>query len=344
MKTSKFILLLFSISLLLCNGIDEKIKPTITKSDFVIAFGSCNKQFKENLLWAEIIKNNPQVWIWGGDNIYSSPYKKNKMQKDYKKQLSIKGYQDLKEQAEIIGIWDDHDYGLNDGGSEFSKKEEAQSMFLDFFDVPKDHPRRNQEGIYYSKVYQTDEGSIKVILLDTRYFRSGLEKSIKKNRRYKRNFKEGATVLGDKQWKWLTSELKNSTSDFNIIVSSIQYLSKEHGYEAWDNFPNEVDKLSNVIVNSKAKGVLLLSGDRHISEFSKTKLEGLNYPLIDFTSSGLTHSYDRFTKEPNQYRVKEVVSDISFGLLLFDFKTRKITMQMRGRNNILQQEYIQHYP
>ena len=344
MNTSKFTFLLLFLLIISCNSIVKKENRPFPKSNYTIAFGSCNNQSKENILWTEINKNNPQVWIWGGDNIYSSPYEKRKMQKDYQLQLSVKNYQLLKENTDVIGIWDDHDYGINDGGANFPEKEESKSMFLDFFDVPKDHPRRKQKGIYHSKIYQASEGSIKVILLDTRYFRSHLEKSPLKNQRYKKNIGNGATILGQQQWKWLESELNHSTADFNIIVSSIQFISREHGYEAWGNFPNEINKLENVIVNSKAKGILILSGDRHISEFSKTTLKGLNYPLIDFTSSGLTHSYDGFTNETNQFRVKEVVSDISFGLLLFNFKTRQITMQMRGANNILQQEYIQRYP
>ena len=97
------------------------------------------------------------------------------------------------------------------------------------------------------------------------------------------------------------------------------------------------------ILNSKSKGVLLLSGDRHISEFSQTTVEGLPYFLTDFTSSGLTHSYSKFDGEPNQYRKQEVVHDISFGLLRFNFKERNITLEMRGKNNKLQQKMKQTY-
>ncbi len=89
---------------------------------------------------------------------------------------------------------------------------------------------------------------------------------------------------------------------------------------------------------------MLLSGDRHISEFSKTTVANLSFPLIDFTSSGLTHAYRGFTNEKNKYRVKAVVSNISFGVLKFDFETHKVTMQMRGKNNKLLQELFQVYP
>ena len=152
------------------------------------------------------------------------------------------------------------------------------------------------------------------------------------------------TILGGTQWKWLKSELENSKADFNIVVSSIQVLAAEHGFETWGNFPHEVEKLKKLIVKSNAKGVLLLSGDRHISEFSKTAVAKLSFPLIDFTSSGLTHAYKGFTNETNKYRVQNVVSEISFGVLKFDFDTHKITMQMRGKDNKLLQELFQVYP
>ena len=311
--------------------------------EFVISFGSCNKQYVENVLWAEISKNNPKVWIWGGDNVYSDTDSMPKLRADYKTQWKQKGYKEFANSVDVLATWDDHDYGLNDGGVEFYKKKESQQEFLDFLKVPKNDTRRSQEGIYHSKTYTTNQGSIKVMILDTRYFRTGLTKATEKNKRYQPNTYGKGTVLGEKQWNWLTDELSNSKADFNVIVSSIQLLSYKHGYESWGTFPHEVDKMKSLIKSSYAKGVLVLSGDRHISEFSSTKIEGLNFPLIDFTSSGLTHSYSGFKGEENPDRIGEVVPELSFGILKFDFNAKKITMQMRGKDNILQQEHIQSY-
>jgi alkaline phosphatase D len=42
--------------------------------------------------------------------------------------------------------------------------------------------------------------------------------------------------------------------------------------------------------------------------------------------------------------VQNVVSGISFGVLKFDFKAHKITLQMRGKNNKILQELFQVYP
>jgi alkaline phosphatase D len=334
----------FSILLLLIScGTIKKVVPQ-EKNDFTIAFGSCNRQNTENILWKEIIKNKPNLWIWGGDNIYADTHDMNKLKNDYATLKNQKGYVSLTNNIPVMATWDDHDYGKNDSGIESPTKKEAQQVFLDFLNIDSTSERRKQEGIYHSKNFKTKKGSIKVIILDTRYFRTALTKSTKNKRRFVPNtFGEG-TVLGEKQWLWLKTELENSKAAFNIIASSIQVLAAEHGFETWGNFPHEVEKLKNTILKSKAKGVLLLSGDRHISEFSKTTFANLSFPLVDFTSSGLTHSYKGFTNETNKYRVQNVVSEISFGVLKFDFDSHKITMQMRGKDNKLLQELFQVYP
>lgn len=42
---------------------------------------------------------------------------------------------------QVIGTWDDHDYGLNDAGKEFSRKVNNQRLLLNFLDEPQDSPR-----------------------------------------------------------------------------------------------------------------------------------------------------------------------------------------------------------
>ena len=315
-----------------------------TKSyDYTIAFGSCNKQNSDNVLWTEIIKHQPSVWIWGGDNVYADTRDMKQLKADYDTQLSNPDYRKLVNSTRILGTWDDHDYGLNDGGVEFDMKAPSQDLFLDFLGVSKSDKRRKRKGVYHSEIVSTEKGDIKIIVLDTRYFRTALVPETTSKKRYKPNTDKSASVLGTAQWQWLNDELTNSEADFNLIVSSIQFVSDAHGFETWGNFPFEVEKLNQLIVASKAKGVLLLSGDRHISEFSKLDITDLNYPLIDFTSSGLTHAYSSFSGEPNDNRVGKVISEVSFGLLQFDFKTHTIHMEMRGKNDVKLQELTQQY-
>ena len=35
-----------------------------------------------------------------------------------------------------MAIWDDHDFGTNDGGADFRHKDQTQQLFLDFFGEP----------------------------------------------------------------------------------------------------------------------------------------------------------------------------------------------------------------
>lgn len=304
-------------------------------ADFILAFGSCADQDESNIFWKEVERNKSDVWIWGGDLVYGTAKNMKKFAAAFQKQKQKADYQEFIKNTKVIGTWDDHDYGINDGGLENPKKKEVQQLFLDFFDVPKDSPRRKKEGVYFSETFEVkNKQKIKVILLDTRYFRTSLTLDKESNKRYKPNIYGEGTMLGEVQWLWLADELKNSDADFNIIVSSIQFLAYEHGFETWANMPHESDKLKKMIGDSGAKGTIILSGDRHISEISKTKIEGLTYPLYDFTSSGLTHSYQK-SKETNPLRASKLIKVKSFGLLKFDFDKNTVLMEIRGEQNLL---------
>lgn len=320
---------------------EDLVQKKESSTDLIIAFGSCNKQDLPQPLWKPILENNPDVFIWGGDNIYADTDDMMEMEAYYNLQKANEDYAELVTSTNILATWDDHDYGKNDAGEEYEYKQESQQKFLDFLDVPVNDERRSREGVYHSENYETENGTVKIILLDTRYFRSPLEESEDISKRYDPD--NDGTILGRQQWQWLEKELRNSNAQFNIIVSSIQFLSAEHGFETWANFPAEVEKLKSLIVETEAENVVILSGDRHISEFSKTELTGIDYPLVDFTSSGLTHTYSSFSGEPNKYREGEVISELSFGLLFIDLKNSSIKMQMRGEGNVLQQELVQTY-
>lgn len=343
LNVSKTLLLLLLFISCGSSKSDIKTANSNLESDLVIAFGSCNKQSSENVLWKEVVKHKPSVWIWGGDNIYSDTDDMQKMKQDYEDQLQQKGYKTVTQSTKVLGTWDDHDYGLNDGGEEFRMRNESQQLFLDFMGVDASDRRRDRLGVYHSEIISSTKGTVKVIALDTRFFRSPLTKSSIKGRRYDANPYGEGTILGKTQWQWLKDELNNSTADFNLIVSSIQVVSEDHGFERWATMPHQRDHLLNIISNSKARNVIILTGDRHISEFSKLSLKNLSYPLIDFTSSGLTHSYNSFTSETNMHREGKVVSDVSFGVLKFDFKNNKVLMEMRGKDNVLQQALTQRY-
>jgi alkaline phosphatase D len=50
----------------------------------------------------------------------------------------------------VVGVWDDHDYGINNGDKTFKRKNELREIYLDFIGEPKDTERRleRDRGIY----------------------------------------------------------------------------------------------------------------------------------------------------------------------------------------------------
>ena len=313
------------------------------KTDVTISFGSCNNQNIKNILFKEILKNKPKAFIWGGDAVYSDTKNPLLLKQNFENFKKDSTYQKFKNKLEILGTWDDHDYGVNDGGFENPIKEEAQQLFLDFLDVPETDERRQREGVYYSKTIKKDSNSVKVILLDTRYFRTALTKDRFSTKRYKPNKYGVGTMLGEMQWQWLEKELQNSKANFNVIVSSIQFLSDKHGFESWGNMPHEQDRFVNLLLKYTNNNTIILSGDRHIAEISKRNIGKFYYPLVDFTSSGLTHAYTGFSGEENPFRESNVIHQINFGILKFDFKHKKVRFEIRGKGNLLLTLFEQKY-
>ena len=310
---------------------------------YAIAFGSCDNQRLKNELWKSIDENHPVAWIWGGDDIYSDTEDMKELKENYAIQKNDSDYLKFIANKQILGTWDDHDFGLNDGGEEYPYKRESQQLLFDFLGTPKDAPERFRDGVYNAKVIDIEGNKVKVIVLDTRFFRTAVTKAVNSKKRLQPNPYGQGTILGSAQWKWLEEELTSSVAQFNVIVSSIQLLSDQHGFECWGNFPHEIDQLQKIIVASKAKGTFIISGDRHIATFSSKKIPNLNYPLVDFTSSGLTHVYSSFSGEENPYQVGKVVAEKNFGLLQFDFENNRVIMQIRGLENKLLGEHIQQY-
>ena len=113
-----------------------------------IAFGSCNRENLPQPLWSVIPKAKPDLWIWGGDNVYlNSPYT-DVLEERYTLQFNNTQYVAFRKSIPIIGTWDDHDYGENDSLKWFQSKVIAQNLALNFLEEPADSPRRDQEGIY----------------------------------------------------------------------------------------------------------------------------------------------------------------------------------------------------
>ena len=135
-------------------------------------------------------------------------------------------------------------------------------------------------------------------------------------------------MLGEAQWKWLEKQLR-MPAELRIIATSIQYIAESSGQETWSNIPLERARLLKLIKQTRANGIIMMSGDRHWAEIAS--LPGpTGYPLYDITSSSLNQPHGRGTPTINQHRVvPETYHQANFGSILVDWKQSDPTIQLQ---------------
>ncbi|MFG0336109.1 MAG: alkaline phosphatase D family protein [Maioricimonas sp. JB049] len=301
-----------------------------------IAFGSCARQDEPQPIWQTIVEAEPNLFLFIGDNIYGDSEDMNVLRKKWNQLGAVEGYRRLKEICPILATWDDHDYGVNDGGAEYPRKKESQKVFLEFFEEPADSPRWNREGVYGATLFGPEGKRVQVILLDTRYHRSRLVKRVWRPEPgegdkgpYDRNDDPAATMLGDEQWKWLEKQLQ-VPAQVRIIASSIQVIPDGHHWEKWGNLPLERQRLFRLIEQTGAGGVVFISGDRHSAEISAVDPD-IGYELIDVTSSSLNRP-SKWHSELNPHRLGTKYTDENFGMITIDWEQQDPVVRCQVRS------------
>lgn len=297
----------------------------------VIAFGSCANQNKPQPLWDVIFKSNPDLFIFSGDNIYASSSEDKPISVQYKKLNSLPEFRHFREKVPMLVTWDDHDYGGNDAGADNAEKEEARREFLYQWSYVKDSMRLNQNGVYHAKILggvRKKSPTLQVIMLDTRWFRSPLKKiddPANPLRKFGPTEDKKTTILGTEQWEWLERQLRKP-ADVRIVVSSIQLVAEEHGFEKWANFPHEKERFLNLLRKTQPKNLFIISGDRHRGTVAKQEVKGWG-TLWDITSSGINKGTE--IDETDKSYVGDQIKTENFGLVTIDWTHKKMQVQLR---------------
>ncbi len=298
-------------------------RPDVT----TIAVGSCSNQAKKMPHWASIAAQDPELVILMGDNVYgdvdSGDPAVPELRAAYEKLGANPDFATLRDEVPILQTWDDHDYATSDGGAEWVLKEQAEAAFLEFWRVPVDDPRRTRPGVYFARTTGEPGRRVQIILLDTRTFRSPLlrsdDTSVRGKERYMPDPDVSKTILGDVQWAWLKRQLRQP-ADVRLLVSSIQVLAEDHGYECWNNLPSERARLIALLRDT---GAIILSGDRHSASFMR---EG---SLTEFTSSALNlrSMIKKHYQAPNM--LGPAYKKPNFGTVEIDWSAGKATLSIR---------------
>lgn len=292
-------------------------------------FGSCIKQDREIPILKTIVADHPQLFVFLGDNIYGDTQDMTVMSAKYAALAAKPLFAQLRKQSAIMATWDDHDFGVNDGGAEFPQRSESRKLFLDFWRPGQ--PQPPHEGVYQSTIIGPPGQRLQIILLDTRYFRSPLKRGERRTGGpWVPDANPEKTMLGEAQWAWLKEQLTRP-AERRVIASSIQFIATDAGQETWSNLPTERQRMLQLLKDTGADNVCFISGDRHWSEFSV--LQGvLDGPLYDFTSSSLNQQHSRGTPTQNEHRLQsDTFHAENFGVLLFDWSTQpaKVTCRIR---------------
>ncbi len=258
-------------------------------------------------MWKTILKRNPQLFFFLGDNVYiDSPTFPEYQRYLYYRRQSQPDYRKLCATAGIYAIWDDHDFGTNDcaGGPDIHNpkwKVPVWNVFRRNWNNPAYGGGEKQPGCWFDFVH----GDIHFIFLDGRFYRS----------KRRKNSKEAPTMLGKAQLEWLLRTLKNSKGKIIVILSPVPWVGGNP--DKWNGFPEEREQIFSFIEKNKIEGVMLMSADRHRSDVLVTRRKK-GYDLYEFMSSRLTNVHTHGRAGPKDGALFSYNKKCSFGLVTFD--------------------------
>jgi alkaline phosphatase D len=306
--------------------------------DFTLAAGSCFYSNEEQYdrpgkgygsdyeIFSSIFAKKPEVMLWLGDNTYLREPDWNSHEgivHRHTHSRSLPELQPLLASTHHYAIWDDHDYGPNDGDRSFWNKEQSTAAFKLFWGNPV-YGAADLNGT----TGQVQWADVEIFMLDNRTNRSPNDRKTGEK-----------TILGKAQFQWLIDALCNSKASFKLIAIGGQVLNPVKVYETYANVAfEERQALIEAITAEGIKGVLFIDGDRHFTELSKLSRPN-TYPLYDLTVSPLTSgAVKNAESEANTLRVAEtLVMEHNFALLHFSgpFKDRVMTIRIFNKSGAM---------
>ena len=287
--------------------IDQRLvgKGQLNQSKLRLAVMSCmDDQFEKNFkIWNVLALKNPEYILMIGDNFYADKVNGISMKatpeslwKRYVEgRLSIPFYFQEK-LIPVHGLWDDHDYGVNNGNEDFEHKAASKEIFEAMFA----QSLNDEIFIKGSGVGGLlSMGDFNLYFLDGRTFRAP--------------GKDGRH-LGLDQEKWLLKSLKDEAQP-SFIIKGDQFFG---GYSGFDSFEgNHPANFERFVGELKELGTpfIFLSGDRHMSEIMQFPRSLFGLPSFEITSSPMHGKvYDPSTVK-NPWRVVAVEGKTNFTLV-----------------------------
>jgi alkaline phosphatase D len=315
------------------------------KANLKVAVCSClnDNYFSEQIKsWNSVSKSNPDYIFLIGDNVYADIGDKLSELNGCKPERLLNRYIEtrtrlelfyLKQLIPIAMIWDDHDYGKNNGGSDYKYKLASKKIFKDF--SLNENPEISEDGLGVG--FKLKLANINFLFLDDRFYR---------DKKYH---------FGKEQEEWLfknleanenakNAEIKNREQPQSVIISGDQFFGKYHSFESFEgNHPENFKKFIEKISNLKSTP-LFISGDRHLSELQNIEIGAYEQShlspskkIFEITSSPIHSSLPpEFTLKqfPNPHRVWAVANKNNFCVLNFHDGLKNIELNFYDNQGI----------
>jgi alkaline phosphatase D len=280
----------------------------------------------DSTIFTMMAKEKSDFMLWLGDNWYTRDvdyYSNWGLFKRAATDRKIPVLQDFWKSMPHYAIWDDHDYGWNDGDASYPFKKSSRDVFKSYWANPSYGVK---DDAIYSKFTWND---VDVFLMDDRWYRSN--DNMKDSINGKPN--PDKQMFGREQIQWLKNALlqsnANSNINFRIIATGSQVLNPNSPFDCFRRFPAEYNDFLEFLAENKINGVVFFTGDRHHSEIIKLERKG-SYPLFDITSSPLTsgtHSFGGPEKD-NPARVLGIDKLQNYARVSFSGKSAERKMQI----------------
>ena len=212
---------------------------------FTVAFGSCARTGSNGAVYDAIRAQRPLLFLLVGDFFYGNIESNSprRFREAYAASLTAPAQAALYRSTPVAYIWDDHDYGPNDGDRTSPSRIAAQSVYRQL--VPHYLLATRRGPIYQAFTL----GRIRFVLSDLRSERSPREN----------------TMLGAAQKTWLKRQLTAAQELGQLVVwaSSVPWIAgADAGADTWAGYAAERRELADFI--ARRGRVLMLAGDAHM--------------------------------------------------------------------------------
>ena len=186
-----------------------------TPTAFRMAITSCMHIKRAQRSWNLLLAEQPDLHLTVGDTHYADTTDPTIQLQHHLAYRRKKEFANVLRQVPTYAIWDDHDYGPNNSDGTAEGKEFSLAGWKQAWPNPPSGTS-DTPGAFF----KFSRGDVDFFVVDGRYHRSPNELPDNDKKR----------MLGDAQFEWLLSGLKNSKAKFKIIASgSVLHHSKVDG-------------------------------------------------------------------------------------------------------------------